>query len=64
MNLFLFDNDKKEKILLSLNDNSLQDADALCESTGFTFDELAPLLLELELEGKIVSDSLCRYRVR
>ena len=30
----------------------------------FTFDELAPLLLELELEGKIVSDSLCRYRVR
>ena len=63
-NLFLFDNDKKEKILLSLNDNSMQDADALCETTGFTFDELAPLLLELELEGKVVSDDLCRYKVR
>ena len=62
--LFLFDDDKKEKILLSLKVNSLQDADSLCVSTGLTFEEAASILLELEVEGRIVPDKWCRYRIR
>lgn len=51
--LFSFDNEKKEKILLSLKNNSARDLDAICRETGLAFKEAVALLLELELEGKV-----------
>ena len=59
--LFLFDSDKKEKILLSLKNNSVQDADSLSRTTGLSAGELAQVLLELELEGFISGDKWGRY---
>ena len=59
--LFLFDSDKKEKILLSLKNNSVQDADSLSRTTGLSAGELAQVLLELELEGSISGDKWGRY---
>ncbi len=61
--LFLFDDDKKEKILLSLKNNSTAGIDSLSSDTGLALAELAPLLLEMELEGRIVSDRWNGYRV-
>ncbi len=62
--LFLFDSDKKEKILLSLKINSGRDVEWLCVDTGFSLEEVAPLMLELELEGKVVSDKWGRYKLK
>lgn len=62
--LFLFDNDKKEKILLSLKINSERDVEWLCIDTGFSLEEVAPLMLELELEGRVVSDEWGRYKLK
>ncbi|MBQ3522001.1 MAG: hypothetical protein IJA38_04120, partial [Bacteroidales bacterium] len=59
--LFLFDSDKKEKILLSLKNNSVQDADSLSRTTGLSAGELVQVLLELELEGSISGDKWGRY---
>ena len=62
--LFLFDNDKKEKILLSLEINSERDVDWICIDTGLSLDDVVPLVLELELEGRIVSDEWGRYKIK
>jgi len=53
MNLFSFDDDKKEKILLSLKDNCALDIDSVCNVAGIPYGEAAGLLLELELEGRV-----------
>ena len=63
-NLFSFDDVKKEKILLSLENNLALDTDTICGLTGIPFDEIASLLLEMELEGKIVLVQGHRYKVR
>ncbi len=62
LNLFSFEDTKKEKILLSLEVNSALDTDAICGLTGISFNEVVPLLLEMELEGKIVMAQGQRYR--
>lgn len=62
--LFLFDNDKKEKILLSLKTNSERDVDWICIDTGLSLDDVVPLVLELELEGRVVSDEWGRYKIK
>lgn len=63
VNLFSFDDDKKEKILLSLKDNLTMDSDALCRGSGLSFDEVSALLLELELEGRVEVVMGNRYRI-
>lgn len=62
--LFLFDNDKKEKILLSLMNNLERDIDWICIDTGLLLDEVVPIVLELELEGRVVSDEWGRYKIK
>ncbi len=61
--LFLFDDDNKAKILLSLKNNSAADMESLSLDTGLALNELAPLLLELELEGRIVADNWNGYKL-
>ena len=61
-NLFSFEDAKKEKILLSLKVDSALDTDAICNLTGIPFNEIASLLLEMELEGKVVVVQGQRYR--
>lgn len=51
--LFSFDIDKKEKILLSLNFDNPVDVERLTILTGLDWGEVSMLLLELELEGKV-----------
>ena len=51
--LFSFENDKKEKILLSLKNNLKADINLLSSATGLPFSDLATALLELEIEGLI-----------
>ena len=46
---------EKEKILLTLKNNSATDIDSICRKSGLDFPTVSALLLELELEGKIVS---------
>ena len=46
---------EKEKILLTLKNNSATDIDSICRKSGLDFSMVSALLLELELEGKIVS---------
>ncbi|MBE6230321.1 MAG: DNA-protecting protein DprA [Bacteroidales bacterium] len=53
MNLFSFEDDKKEKILLSLKNNCALDIDSVCNLTGLPYGDVAALLLELELEGRV-----------
>ncbi len=53
MNLFSFEDDKKEKILLSLKNNCALDIDTVCNLAGLPYGDVAALLLELELEGRV-----------
>ena len=53
--LFSATNGEKEKILLSLKNNSVTDIEGLCRKTGMGFSAVSALVLELELEGKIIS---------
>lgn len=64
INLFSFQSDKKEKILLSLKNNLTLDTDGVCNLVGIPFDEAAALLLEMELEGTIVLTQCQRYKLR
>ena len=64
VNLFSFDDAKKGKILLSLEDNCALDTDTICNITGIPFDEITSLLLEMELEGKIILVQGQRYKIR
>lgn len=54
-NLFSFNFENKEKILLSLKADLPTNVDGIVLATGLNFNEIAFLLVELELEGKIVS---------
>lgn len=54
-NLFSCNINNKEKILLSLKINLPVSVDEIVTNIGLDFDEVAFLLLELELEGKITS---------
>ncbi len=60
-NLFSVGSDKKEKILLSLKSDSPRGIDALCAEFSIPFDEMAMILLDLELEGR-VGCAFGRYR--
>lgn len=63
--LFSSQEKEKEKILLSLSDNSGTDVDAICSKTGLPLETVAVILLELELEGRIVpvrGNSYCLRR--
>lgn len=62
--LFSFDRADKEKILLSLKVDSPVTVDRIVSFTGFGFDRAACLLLELELEGRIMSAGGGRYVLR
>ncbi len=59
--LFLYEDDKKEKILLSLKLGSAVDIETLCRDTGLEFNEVASILLSLELEGIITVKKGNRY---
>ncbi len=63
-NLFSANDDKKQKILLSLKNNLKADVNSLCADTGFGFNDVATALLELELEGFIVMDKRGEYELR
>lgn len=54
-NLFSFDEDNKEKIILSLKFDSPACVEEIAAKSALSFDDVAFLLLELELEGRIVS---------
>ncbi|MEG0518082.1 MAG: DNA-processing protein DprA [Bacteroidales bacterium] len=54
-NLFSFDGDNKEKIILSLKPDSPVCVEEIVAKSALSFDDVAFLLLELELEGRIVS---------
>lgn len=62
--LFSFDPADKEKILLSLKPDSPVTVDHIVSFTGFGFDRTACLLLDLELEGRIISAGGGRYVLR
>lgn len=57
--LFSFEVEKKEKLLLSLKFDTPMDVERICAATGFDWGEASMLLLELELEGKVqVTDNM------
>lgn len=57
--LFSFEVEKKEKLLLSLKFDTPMDVERVCAATGFDWGEASMLLLELELEGKVqVTDNM------
>jgi tetratricopeptide (TPR) repeat protein len=62
--LFLFESDKKEKILLSLKFDRPAAVETLCAETGFDWETVSVLLLELELEGKITVKNNTDYYLR
>ncbi len=61
--LFSADDDKKQKILLSLKNNLKADTDLLCRSTNLSFDDVAMALLELELEGLVTAVKGDEYKL-
>lgn len=62
--LFSFDPAEKEKILLSLKSGLPVTVDSIVSFTGFGFDRTAGLLLDLELEGRIMPAGGGRYVLR
>ncbi len=63
-NLFSQDDDKKQKILLSLKNNLKVDIDTLCRDSSLSFNDVATALLELELEGIVTMTKDSRYELR
>ncbi len=63
-NLFSQDDDKKQKILLSLKNNLKADIDTLCAESALPFNDVATALLELELEGIVTMTKGNRYELR
>lgn len=59
--LFSFDVENKEKILLTLKFDIVKDVEKICEDTGLEWGAVSSLLLELELEGKVVSKGNTEY---
>ncbi len=59
--LFSFDIADKEKILLSLKVDFPLNTERIVSVTGLGFEKVACLLLELELEGKIIYDGIKGY---
>lgn len=59
--LFLYEDGKKEKILLSLKSGLAADIETLCRDTGLEFSDVASVLLALELEGIITVKKGNRY---
>lgn len=62
--LFSATNGEKEKILLTLKNNSVTDIEGLCQKTGMNFSTVSALVLELELEGRIFSLPGNNYKLR
>jgi DNA processing protein len=59
--LFCFDNPEKEKILVALRLNPGQNMDDLCTSASIAIKDLAPSILELEVEGYIIRTAGNRF---
>ncbi len=63
--LFSFEVENKEKILLSLSSVNPLSVEQVCSCTGLDWDTVSILLLELELEGKIkVKNNTDYYLIR
>ena len=62
--LFSFDVENKEKILLTLKFDTTVDVERICTVTGLDWGVVCPLLLELELEGKVVSKGGSEYYLK
>lgn len=61
LQLFSFDVEQKEKIVLSLKVHSCLNTERIMLATGLGFERVASLLLELELEGRITSSGRGGY---
>ena len=59
--LFSFDVENKEKILLTLKFDTATDVEKICADTGLEWGDVSSLLLELELEGRVVSKGNTEY---
>lgn len=64
LELFSFEVELKEKILLSLKVHSSLSTERIMAATGLTFEKVASLLLELELEGRIATAGGSGYCLR
>ena len=62
--LFSFDVENKEKILLTLKFDTTTDVERICAVTGLDWGVVSSLLLELELEGKVVSKGSSEYYLK
>ena len=62
--LFSFDVEGKEKILLSLRSGKPMGVEAISAACGMDWGEVSMLLLELELEGKITVGENMEYKIR
>ena len=62
--LFSFDVENKEKILLTLKFDTTTDVEKICAVTGLDWGVVSSLLLELELEGKVVSKGSSEYYLK
>ena len=62
--LFSFDVENKEKILLTLKFDTTVDVEKICSITGLDWGVVSALLLELELEGKVVSKGSSEYYLK
>jgi DNA processing protein len=62
--LFSFDVENKEKILLTLKFDTTVDVEKICAVTELDWGVVSSLLLELELEGKVVSKGSSEYCLR
>ena len=59
--LFSFDIENKEKILLTLEFDKTRGVEEICMATGLEWGVVSSLLLELEIEGKIETTGNCDY---
>lgn len=62
--LFSFDVEGKEKILLSLRSGKPMGVEAISAVCGMDWGEVSMLLLELELEGKIAAGDNMEYKIK
>ena len=62
--LFSYDVENKEKILLTLKFDTTTDVEKICALTGLDWGAVSSLLLELELEGKVVSKGGSEYYLK
>ena len=62
--LFSFDVEGKEKILLSLRSGKPMGIEAISAACGMDWGEVSMLLLELELEGRISAGENMEYKIR